>query len=126
MKLKPFISGFIIWIIFLSIRLIYLAILKNSVLSLNKFFYAFKLSLFFFSPVLVIIILMQYLEIKYILLKKNNFIYTMFCFGMLGILYFGLAYDNKSNYNSEVFLESVYSLIAGLIYYLFNNYHTNK
>jgi len=103
-----------------------LAILKNYINSLNKFLYAFKLSLFFFSPVLVIIILMQYLEIKYIILEKNNFIYAICCFGVIGILYLVLAYDIKSSNNTEVYLESLYSFIAGLIYYLFNKYFIKK
>lgn len=126
MKSKSIISGLIIWTICLTIRIFYLSLLNDSNITFNYLIFGFKLSLFFFSPFLLIIIIMQYLEFKYITLRKNNFIYAMLCFGLLGILYFSLAYNNKTNYNFEVILESIYSLIAGFIYYIFNYCNRKK
>lgn len=121
MKFAPIISGFVIWITCLIIRILYLTFVKYSLFSLNKIIYSFKLSLFFFSPLLLLIIIMQYLETKYIILRKNNFFYAILCFGLIGIFYVSFAYNNISNNNSEVFIESFYSLIAGLIYYMYNH-----
>jgi hypothetical protein len=126
MKIKLFISGLIIWIACLIIRIIYLVIIKESNFSISNFIFGFKLSLFFFSPLLIVILFMQHFENKYTLLKKFNFTYSILIFGFLGFIYFSLAYNIKSNNNSEVYLESFYSLIAGIIYYLCNRLLSNK
>ncbi len=126
MKIKLFISGLIIWIACLILRIIYLVIMKESNITINNLILSFKLSLFFFSPFLIVIYIMQHFESKYTHLRIFNFRYSILIFGFLGIIYFSLAYNNKSNNNSEVFLESFYSIIAGIIYYLCNRLLNNK
>ena len=120
MKLKVIYSGLIIWLICLFVRIFYLNILNEYHESTNSRLFGFKLSLFFFSPFLIFIIIMQYFVFSKQYIQSKLLIFSFLCFGSLGLGYLILATYDDLKVKSEDLRESLFSFFAALIFYLFN------
>lgn len=119
--LKDFIKALVIWVFILIFRLVYFNInCEYSSYSLSHNLLAFRFSLFFFSPFLIVILIMQYLVRSREIKGKNLFIFSFSIFGILGAGYFYLA-SPTLDITDQSFKEAIFALIVGVIFWAYNN-----